>query len=130
MKRKKRERSALSIAKDALWRECKRIIRAKYGNTCYTCGKSGLEGAQWHTGHFIASSVCSVELRYALENLRPQCWRCNINLSGNWIAYEAHLIEDHGQGYVDALKERNRTTKGKQYTLRWYLDKIEEYKAL
>lgn len=114
----------------ALWELCKRIIRASYPNTCYTCGKIGLEGANWHTGHFIAKSVCSSELAYDLKNLRPQCYHCNINLSGNWLAFEAHLFLDHGQEYIDELKERNRATKGKSYGTIYLLKKIEEYKLL
>jgi len=67
-------------------------------------------------------------MRYCLDNLRPQCWRCNINLSGNWPAYERHLIAD---GYdVQELKARNENTKGKQYDSLWYLAKIEEYKLI
>ena len=70
--KKRRVKTPLQKAKMALWEHCKRITRAKYGNTCYTCGKTGLEGSGWHTGHFISSSICSVHLRYHLDNLRLQ----------------------------------------------------------
>lgn len=67
-------------------------------------------------------------MRYSLDNLRPQCWRCNINLSGNWVAFEDHLKADGVN--VEALKQRNRDTKGKQYDSLWYQAKIAEYKAI
>lgn len=116
--------------KKKLWELCKQLTRLTYGNRCYTCGKDGLEGANWHTGHFITKSICSTELAYDLKNLRPQCYHCNINLSGNWPAFEAHLFLDHGQEYIDELKERNRKTKGGSYGSYWVTQKISEYEEL
>ena len=113
-----------------LWELCREITRARYGNTCYSCGAKGLAGGNWQTGHFIPSSICSTELRYDLSNLRPQCYHCNINLSGNWPAFEARLIAEHGQGYVDELKRRNLETKGLKYGTPWVMAKIEEYRAV
>lgn len=69
--------------------------------------------------------MCSAELRYSLENLRPQCYRCNIHLSGNWLAYELHLKEDGID--PNELKQRNRDTTGRQYDSLWYNAKIADY---
>ena len=69
-------------------------------------------------------------MRYDLDNLRPGCYHCNINLSGNWVAYEAHLIVDYGRDYPDQLQKRNEETKGRQYDILWYQNKLEEYKKL
>ena len=113
-----------------LWELCKAIIRSQYGNTCYTCNRTGLEGSNWHTGHFIPKSVCSTELGYDLLNLRPQCYHCNINLSGNWLAFESRLTREKGEVFVSELKRRNMETRGKSYGPGWYLLKIEEYQAL
>jgi len=122
-----RRKSGITKLKKLLWTECKRITRARHGYVCYTCGKP-TEAP--HTGHFITSSTCSVELRYDLDNLRPQCYHCNINLSGNWIAFEAHLMVERGRDFPDQLKQRNRDTMGKQYDSLWYINKIEEYKKI
>ena len=124
----KKKPQTITLVKKKLWEECKRITRERHGNVCYTCYKQGLEGGNWQTGHFIASSVCSVDLRYSLDNLRPQCYHCNINLSGNWIAYERHLKSDGVD--VDELKERNEATKNKQYDVTWYQNKLDEYRNL
>jgi 5-methylcytosine-specific restriction endonuclease McrA len=125
---RRKSKSPLAKLKQQLWDECRRITRARYGNTCYTCGRAGLEGSNWQTGHFISSSICSVHLRYHLDNLRPQCYNCNINKSGNWIAFEAHLIVEKGRDFPEQLKQLNRETTGRQYDSTWYLEKIEEYK--
>lgn len=114
--------------KAKLWEECKRITRATYGNVCYTCGKTGLEGSSWQTGHFISSSICSTAMRYDLDNLRPQCYNCNINKSGNWLAYEQHLKRDGID--VEELKARNEATKGLMYREDFYEAKIAEYQQL
>lgn len=113
--------------KKQLWEECKRIIRARHGFTCYTCGA---KTDHPHTGHFIPSSICSAEMRYSLDNLRPQCFRCNIHLSGNWVAYEAHLIVDHGRDFPEQLKQKNRDTIGQQYDSLWYEAKLKEYQQI
>lgn len=127
---KRKSKTPLAKAKAKLWEECKRITRRDYGNTCYTCGKQGLEGSNWHTGHYISSSICSVYMRYHLDNLRPQCYNCNINKSGNWLSFENHLKQDKGDVFTTELKQLNEETKGKQYDILWYQDKLEEYKAL
>lgn len=116
--------------KKKLWELCKRLTRAKYGNTCYTCGAKDLAGSNWHTAHFIPKSICSTELAFDLDNLKPCCYRCNINLSGNWVAYEEHLIADHGESFVAELKERNRKTNGGSYGAFWYKAKIAEYEEM
>lgn len=67
-------------------------------------------------------------MRFSLDNLRPQCYRCNIHLSGNWPSYEAHLLRDGVD--VGELKRRNELTKGKQYDRLWYDRKITEYTAM
>lgn len=131
----KKKKPSLRILKNKLWAECKRIVRLRYqrhdGNwNCYTCDQliDALTKAQ--TGHFIPSSVCSTEMRYDLDNLRIQDYRCNINLSGNWIEYEKRLNEEMGEGFTDKLKQRNEQTKGEMYRADWYEAKIAEYKQI
>lgn len=124
---KKPKRKTPAQLKKVLWELCKQLTRKNYGYNCYTCGQ---RTEAPHTGHFISSSVCSGELRYSLNNLRPQCYRCNIHLSGNWIAFEQNLIRDKGKAWVEALKRRNQETKGRKYDEIWLAKKIEEYKTL
>lgn len=112
-------------AKERLWELCKDLTRARYGNVCFTCGKGGLSGASWHTGHFLPSSTCGAFLRYDLRNLRPQCYFCNINLGGNGAAFYQRLVETEGQAYVDQLfLDRNTVVKA---DLKFYTGLIERY---
>lgn len=127
-KLKRARQDTVGKLKKKLWALCRQIVIKQYGNTCYSCYAPELVGSNLHLGHFIPSSVCSAELRYALENLRPQCFRCNIHLSGNWPAYEAHLKQEGVN--VEALKARNEATKGMQADRLWYQAKIEEYQKL
>lgn len=130
---RRQKQPSMRLLKNKLWAECKRIIRARFSNsdgtfTCYTCGKHLDVPAKAQTGHFIPSSVCSVEMRYSLDNLRIQCYRCNINLSGNWIEYEKRLQRDGVD--TDQLKQQNEQWKNLQYDSLWYQNKIDEYKAV
>ncbi len=111
-----------------LWELCKEVTRKRYGNTCYTCGKGPLSGSGWQTGHFIARSIGGLLLKYDLRNLRPQCYRCNIDLSGNGAVFYRKLVEIEGQAYVDELFAlKGVLTKE---TKDFYYDKIAEYKSL
>ena len=134
-KAKRKSRTPLQKLKDKLWAECKRIIRARYQRydgmwNCYTCGHLIELPAQCQTGHFIPSSICSTELRYDLDNLRPQCYRCNINLSGNWVAYEKHLKEEMGENFPEILKRRNDSTKNFMYRADWYEMYLNNYRSI
>lgn len=100
MKRKKNPNKAL---KTKLWELCKNLIRAKYGNVCYTCDQPGLSASNWHTGHLIPRSVCGAYLKYDLRNLRPQCYNCNINRGGNGAEFYRRMVEREGQAYVDRI---------------------------
>lgn len=130
----KKQKNPLKLLKDELWELCKQLTRKFFGYSCYTCD----DYVEFpHTGHFITDSICSTELSYDLKNLRPQCYRCNIHLSGNWVEFERRLIEDCGEKYVNELKERNNLTKrtgldskGIKYDEFWYKSKIEEYRNL
>lgn len=114
--------------KKKLWELCKQIVRKKYGNVCYTCGAGDLEGSNWHTAHFIASSICGANLRYDIRNLRPGCYRCNIFLAGNGAMYYRKMVKEEGQEYVDQLfADKNKTIKADRT---WFLKKIEEYESL
>ena len=126
--RKRVKPSVLRSLRNKTWELCKAIIRKKYGNLCYTCGKGPLAGAGWQTGHFIPRSTCGLLLRYKLENLRPQCYRCNIDLSGNGAVFYRKLVEVEGQQYVDTLfAEKAKITKE---TKDFYYDLIAEYKKI
>jgi 5-methylcytosine-specific restriction endonuclease McrA len=125
---KRKPKSELSKLKAQLWKLCREIQIKRYGSDCYTCNSKDLSGSSRHLGHFIPSSVCSTSLRYDLDNLRVQCYACNIHKSGNWIEYEKHLLRDGID--VQELKDRNEKTKGGMFREGWYEGKIQEYSQI
>ena len=115
----------ISQLKKKLWELVKTACREKYGNVCFTCGRTGLEGSNWHTGHFIPSSTCGAILRYDLRNLRPQCYFCNIHAGGNGAEFYKRLVQKEGQDYVDKLFiDKNKTIKA---DILFYSKLIEDY---
>jgi len=125
--KKRRKKGEITKLKAKLWQICRQI---KNETTCYTCGRQNLTGSNRQLGHYIASSLCSVPTRYSLDNLRIQCYNCNINKSGNTLQFRRNLIKEVGIDAVNALEEYNETLKGKVYPKQWFLDKITEYKKL
>lgn len=124
---KRRSKSKFAKIQNVLWELCKQITRLKYGNTCYTCGKPGLAGSSWHTGHLIPKATLGAFLKYDLRGLRPQCYHCNINLGGNGAIFYTNMVLREGQDYVDQLfKDRQITVKATDF----YLSLIPKYENI
>ena len=100
---KKKSKAKISTLQVKLWELCKKIIRRAYGNVCYTCGRGGLEGSNWHTGHMLPKASLGAYLKYDLRVLRPQCWSCNLNLGGNGAIFIENMRAIEGDEYVDKI---------------------------
>jgi len=112
---------------DKLWKLCKVITLNKYGNTCYTCSRTNLEGSNCQLGHFLPSGACGAFLRYDLRNLRIQCYHCNINLGGNGAEYYQRMVTEIGQRKVNQLfKDKQKSVKATDH----YAKLIKEYELL
>lgn len=121
------KQKSLTSLKNKLWKLCREITDKRYKPFCFTCGRS-VEGSGKQLGHFIPSSVGGASLRYNLDQLRWQCYNCNINKSGNWPAFYENLVNEIGQGKVDILIAlKNRITKADRY---FYEMKILEYQEI
>ena len=120
--------SVVRSLRNKTWELCKAIIKARYGNDCYTCDKKDLKGSARHTGHFIPRSVGGLILKYELRNLRPQCYTCNIDRGGNGAVFYRKLVEVEGQQYVDELF----ALKGQiiKENKDWYFALIAHYQQL
>lgn len=126
-KLKKKSKDSISKVQRRLWDECKRIIRSRYGNECYTCGRKGLEGSNWHTGHMFAKASIGAYLKYDLRVLRPQCYFCNINCGGRGADFIERMRLIEGAEYVDGIvTDRIRTVKAYDH----YAGLLEEYKKI
>jgi len=79
---------------------------------CFTCQK------QYHwkriqNGHFISRIHLSTRFDYDTtkpSNCNPQCYRCNINLSGNQWHYARKLNEKFGEGTAEQIELRSKQT--------------------
>lgn len=124
---RKQSKQPISKLQRKIWELCKQIIRKKYGNTCYTCGKTGLEGSNWHTGHMLPKSALSAYLKYDLRVLRPQCYNCNINQGGRGADFIENMRRIEGQVYVSRITE-DRIITVKAYD--HYLTLIPKYEKI
>jgi hypothetical protein len=107
---KRKSKSPQKKIEDALWNECKRIIREQFGNVCYTCGAKGLQGSNWHTGHLYAKASLGAYLKYDLRVLRPQCYHCNINLGGMGAEFYKKMLRIEGEEYMGSVDEDQKIT--------------------
>lgn len=122
---------SVSQVEKKLWLECKRIIRIRYPNTCYTCGATGLEASNWHTGHYYAKGALGSTMKYDLRILRPQCYHCNINLGGMGGMYREKMKTEIGVESEQELFDECRLSKGKPIkAIDHYLKLLTEYKKI
>jgi len=123
---KKSKTSIAKIQRD-IWQEVKRIIRARYKHTCYTCGAKGLRGKNCQTGHMLSKATLGAYLKYDLRLLRPQCMKCNIWNGGCGADFIENMREIEGDEYVDQiLRDRQVTVKAIDH----YLILLEQYKQI
>lgn len=69
------------------------------GNYCISCGKSGKPQA----GHYHSRGA-NTTLRFNLNNLHLQCYRCNVELSANITGYNLGLIDWYGKAYQEYVE--------------------------
>lgn len=93
-----------------------------------SCGRTGLQGSNWHTGHLIPDAACGAYLRYDPRNLYSQCYYCNINLGGNGAALLRQVEKKHGKDFIDKLfADKQKIVKADKL---FYQQKIDEYNEL
>lgn len=69
--------------------------------TCFTCGWKGLPKAI-QAGHFVSRYYKVV--RYDENNVRNQCFVCNIQKKGDYVTFREKLIEQIGEYKVLAIE--------------------------
>lgn len=124
---RKQSKQSISKIQRQLWEECKRIIRARYPHTCYTCGATNLEGCNLQTGHMWAKASLGAYLKYDLRVLRPQCMRCNIHLGGCGADFYKKMLQEIGQEAMTQL-ENDRQVTVKAYD--FYIELLNKYRNM
>jgi hypothetical protein len=123
----KRGKSEQSKLERKLWEVCREYASYLYDDTkCFTCDKP-VEGRNRQLGHFIPKATCGANLKYNIENLRWQCYHCNINLGGNGSEFYRRLVKQVGQKNVNHLFTLKATTLNIK-AFDWYKTQIEMYK--
>lgn len=102
--------------KTELHKYIKHVLRKN--EPCYTCGKPQSpsdSGGAFHAGHFIPQKQVDPR-RFMLENLRIQCYQCNVHGSGMRAEYRQRLIEEVGNDKVEWLEcETNHKSLKEKY---------------
>lgn len=131
---KKQVKPSISKLQEKLWTLCREIVRKQQPNVCYTCGRNGLEGSNWHTGHGpLPKTVLNIENKYHLSVLRSQCYDCNINKGGMGAEFLERWKEENGMDDKEykSWKLQATTTNLSGVDTRMFLEgKIEEYKKI
>lgn len=133
MKKNKRKikikKRSIKLIQKELWELCKKIIKKKYGNTCYTCGQENLVGVNWHTGHCFPKKSVDAFLKYDLRNLRPQCFYCNMRLGGNGARFIKNMERIEGDEYVRQILADLIFMKVKK-PYDFYVSQIDNYRNI
>ena len=124
---RKKSKQSISLIQRKIWEECKRIIREKYGNTCYTCLATNLTSSNWQTGHMLAKASLGAYLKYDLRLLRPQCFKCNINHGGQGAIFIENMRRIEGDDYVNQiLNDRQVSVKAYDF----FVELLQKYKQI
>ena len=126
----KLENKNISQLKKHFWKIFSQYIRQKgadwNGNqTCYTCGLTR-HWKKLQGGHCIPRAACGIELYFDEMNVKPQCFRCNINLGGNGAEFRRRLVMEYGEKEVEFMWAKKQLNK--KWSKKDYIKKIEEYK--
>ena len=124
-------KKTLSNLKKDLWKVFALYIKMKYSTDykqtrCFTCDMPLTIGtSNCQAGHYYTKKGYPA-LYFNENNVRPQCYHCNINLSGNTVIFGERLEAEIGKQQMEHLKIiRHNSIKLMRSD---YEDKIQEYK--
>lgn len=126
-KAKKKKAESISVLTKKLDTIFSQFIRLYYADQhqnvkCFTCdNKIHWKGIQ--NGHFQSRRFMST--RFHVNNCRPQCYACNIGLSGNQYIYGINLDKQAGEGTADSMVRLSKQTK--KFTSEELIQLIEDY---
>ncbi|HTG55388.1 MAG TPA: recombination protein NinG [Niabella sp.] len=94
---------------------------------CYTCDKPIKIGDSGCQGGHCLSKAANGNIYFDERAVRPQCYRCNVNLGGMHYEFNEKLKQEIGiQAWQDMYDNRKAVVKK---NADWYIDKIQYYKA-
>jgi hypothetical protein len=131
IKSKKFQKSELKKWHAKTWKVVSEYVRRSNADwrgmvKCYTCPDI-IDWREANCGHFLHQ-----RLDFDLRNLKPQCPRDNLYLSGRLDEYAIRLVKDHGLDWVEQLKCDAAQHKGYDLieTMRIYYEMKEKLSKL
>ena len=128
----KAKRKTVGKLKKDFWKVFSLYIKLKYSKdgetvSCFTCGRHLTIGtANCQGGHWLTKK--GYPYHYFNENnVRVQCYHCNINLSGNTAVFEHELRKEIGNDTVDDMYQMRSLPSIKRLPSD-YIEMIEDYK--
>lgn len=123
---RKTSKAPISKLKAKLWKVFSEYIRKRDKGICFTCGRK-CEGSGYHAGHFIPKSVGGVVLYFHPDNVRGQCFFCNINLGGNQWEYGQRLGPEKVKELYALKAQINKWDAARyEYEIEWYKNLLAE----
>lgn len=125
------KKKTLGKYKKDLWKVYSLYIKLKDsedGTTvkCYTCDKQLEIGTSNCQGGHCLPKGGYPYLYFEENNTKPQCYHCNINLSGNTAVFIERLKSEIGEeAYIKMYNSRHGQIKR---TISDYIEMISEYK--
>lgn len=122
----------LGKLKKELWKLFSLYIKLKYSKdgehvNCFTCGKLLKIGtSDCQGGHCLPKGGYG-GLYFNENNVRVQCYHCNINLSGNTAVFIHELKKEIGEDEYELMYNSRHITIKRTRTD--YLELIEKYKS-
>lgn len=107
---RRQRKTTVGALKRQLWTLFAAYVKARDGNTCFTCGATDLEGMNWHAGHGIRQGGHAA-VQYDPKNVHSQCGACNVWKAGNVAEYVMRLVDRYGFEEFARLVNRSRQTK-------------------
>jgi len=127
----KKKPKTLTKLKGELWKVFSTYIKFKYSKdgewcNCFTCGNPIQIGTSNCQGGHYYTKKGYPGLYFNEDNVRPQCYHCNINLSGNTVIFGENLKAEIGAIELEKLDSiRHLPVKVTRYE---YENLIIEYK--
>jgi hypothetical protein len=123
---RKQRKSKVGALKRELWRLFAAAVKARDGAVCISCGTVGMEGANWHAGHFIRKDGHAA-IEFDPKNVHSQCGRCNLHERGNAGAQALQILGRYGEAELRRLIERSRVLhRWQAWELRDLIDALEK----
>ena len=107
-----RRKPSTKTLKRKAWVACSRYVRSRAADSngvvnCFTCGQV----TPWkalQAGHAIPGRHNRV--LFDLELIRPQCYRCNVPMRGQYHIFTAKLIKENGLAWWERKEFESRGT--------------------